>query len=95
MVKFDFHISLHRDTIVQITNKMQYIDLFIIIYYSQSALPISGDVFAHHQKHLTVFTVSVSLHPRCCRLVSLVNTTRYFKYSQVLLMMGENIPRNL
>jgi len=24
-----------------------------------------------------------------------VNTTRYFKYSQVLLMMGENIARNM
>jgi len=24
-----------------------------------------------------------------------VNTTRYCKYCQVLLMMGENIPRNM
>jgi hypothetical protein len=46
------------------------------------ALHVSGNVFAHHQKHLTVFTVSGS-------------TTRYCKYNQVLLMMGENIARNM
>jgi hypothetical protein len=28
------------------------------MYYSLSALLVSGDVFAHHQEHLTVFTVS-------------------------------------
>ena len=39
-----------------------------LIYYSKSALHVSGDVFAHHQEHLTVFTVSGSVHPRCCRL---------------------------
>ena len=27
-------------------------------------------VFAHHQEHLTVLTVSGSVHPSCCRLVS-------------------------
>jgi hypothetical protein len=26
-----------------------------------------GDIFAHHQKHLIVFTVSGSIHPGCCR----------------------------
>ena len=29
-----------------------------------------GDVCAEHQEHLTVFTVSGSVHPSCCRLVS-------------------------
>ena len=29
-----------------------------LIYYSYSALYVSGDVFAHHQEHLTVFTAS-------------------------------------
>jgi len=38
--------------------------------YSKSALHVSGDVFARHQEHLTVFTVSGSVHPGCCRLVS-------------------------
>jgi len=28
-----------------------------------------GDVFAHHQEHLTVFTASGNIHQCCCRLV--------------------------
>jgi len=43
--------------------------LYRLIYYSKSALRVSGYVFAHHQEHLTVFTVSGSVHPSCCRLV--------------------------
>ena len=69
-----------------------------IIYYSKSALHVSGDIFAHHQEHLTVFTVSGSIQPSCCRLqpaATWLNTTRNCKYSQVLLMMGENIARNM
>jgi hypothetical protein len=78
--------------------------LYGLIYYSKSVLHVAGDVFAHHQEHLTVFTVSGSVNPSCCRLVShsgnqpaatWVNTTRYCKYSQVLLMMSENIDRNM
>jgi len=41
-----------------------------LIYYSKSALHVSGDVFAHHQEHVTVFTVTGSVHHWCCRLVS-------------------------
>jgi hypothetical protein len=44
--------------------------LYRLIYYSKSALHVSGDVIAHHQEHLTVFTVSDSADPSCCRLVS-------------------------
>ena len=44
--------------------------LYRLIYYSKSAVHVSGYVFAHHQKHLTVFTVSGSVHPSCCWLVS-------------------------
>jgi hypothetical protein len=114
--------------------------LYKLIYYSKLALRVSGDVFSHHQEQLTVFTVSGSVHPSCCRLVSWmsrnceqlymframflfiirstwlylqylvvftqvaagwqpaatwVNTTIYCKYSQVLLMMGVNIARNM
>jgi hypothetical protein len=54
-------------SIMKVTNKMQ---LYRLIYISLSALHVSGDVFAHHQGHLTVFTVSGSVHPGCCRLVS-------------------------
>jgi hypothetical protein len=42
--------------------------LYRLSYYSKSALHVSGDVFAHHQEHLTVFTVSGIVHPSCCRL---------------------------
>jgi hypothetical protein len=44
--------------------------LYRLICYSKSALRVSGDVFAHHQEHLTVFTVSGSVHPSCCRLAT-------------------------
>jgi len=57
--------------------------LYRLIYYPKSAQHVSGDIFAHHQEHLTVFTVSG------------VNITRYCKYSQVRLMMGENIAQNM
>jgi hypothetical protein len=68
--------------------------LYRLIYYSKSAVHVSGDVFTHHQEHLTVFTVSGSAHPSCCQhqlAATWMNTTRYCKYSQVLQMMGENI----
>jgi hypothetical protein len=78
--------------------------LYRLIYYSWSGLHVPGDVFAHHHEHLTVFTVSRSIHPSGYRLVSWlswnsvatwVNTTRYCKYSQVLPMIGKNIARNM
>jgi hypothetical protein len=82
--------------------------------YSKSALHVSVNVFAHHQEHLTIFTVSGSVHVSnstgtACAIavtpvrqlpshvldIADVNTTRYCKYSQVLLMMGENIAQNM
>jgi hypothetical protein len=73
--------------------------LYRLIYYSKSALHVLGDVFAHHQEHLTVFAVSGSVHTSCCRhqtAATWVNTIIYCKYSQVLLMMmGEIIARNM
>jgi hypothetical protein len=36
-----------------------------------------------------------SIHPRHQQVATLVNTTWYCKYSQVFLMMGENIARNM
>ena len=70
--------------------------LYRLIYYSKSAVHVSGDVFAHHQENVTIFTVSGSVQPSCCQpAATWVNTTRYCKYSQVLLMMGENIARNM
>jgi hypothetical protein len=98
---FDVRESVHRDTIAYMTKQDA---LYRLIYYSKSALHVPGDVFANHQGHLTVFTVSGSVHPSCCRLVfrmghqpaaTLVNTNIICKYSQVVLMMGENITRNM
>jgi hypothetical protein len=55
--------------IMKVTNKMQ---LYRLIYFSLSSLHVSGDIFAHHQEQLIVLTVSGSIHPGCCRLVSWV-----------------------
>jgi hypothetical protein len=74
--KLDVHESVHRDTTMKITNKMHCADL---IYYSMSALHVSGDVFAHHQEHLTVFTVSGSVHPSCCRLPADSNLGEHYQ----------------
>jgi hypothetical protein len=54
--------------IFDIYENNQQDDLYRLIYYSMSAVHVSGDVLAHHQEHLTVFTVSGSVHPSCCRL---------------------------
>jgi hypothetical protein len=62
-----FHFHRVGFKVMKVTNKMQ---LYRLIYYSKSALHVSGKVFAHHQEHLTVFTVSGSVHPSSCRLVS-------------------------
>jgi hypothetical protein len=73
---FDVHESMHRHTIMNITNKMQ-LHRFIYFFYL-SALHVSGDVSTHFQEHLTVFTVFGSIHPSCCRLVpaaTWMNTT--------------------
>jgi hypothetical protein len=55
---------------VKITNKLH---IYRLIYYSKSALNVSGDIFANHQEHLSVFTVSDSVHPSCCRLMYWIN----------------------
>jgi hypothetical protein len=60
---FDVHKSVHRDT----TENNQQYTLYRLINYSELAVYVSGDDFAHHQKHLTLFTVSGSVHPSCCR----------------------------
>jgi len=63
----DVHESVHRGMFMNTTKEMQP---YRLIYYSKSALHVSGYVFVHYQEHLTVFTVSGSVHPSCCRLVS-------------------------
>jgi len=43
--------DFHWGFLMKVTNKMQ---LCRLIYFSLSALHVSGDVFAHHQEHLTI-----------------------------------------
>jgi hypothetical protein len=76
LYKLDVRESVHRDTIMKVTNKMQ---LYRLIYFTLSALHVSGDVFAHHQEHLTVFTVSGSVHPSCCRLAAGSNLGEHYQ----------------
>ena len=59
-IRFDVHKIGPCDMITKVTNKMQ---LYKLIYYSKSTLHVSGDVFAHHQEHLTVFTSSGRIQP--------------------------------
>jgi len=58
----DLHVdeSVHHDIVMKVTNKKQ---LYRLIYFSLSVLHVLGDVFAHYRQHLTVFTVSGSIHP--------------------------------
>ena len=71
-------------------------DATILFYLLYSALHVSGDVFAHYQEHITVNTASGNVH-RCCfwPAATSVDVTRSCSYSDMLLMMGENIARNM
>jgi hypothetical protein len=62
----DVHESVHRDINMNTTNEMQ---LYRFLCYFCSAKHVSGDVFAHHQEPLTVFTASGNIHQCRCRLV--------------------------
>jgi len=74
--KLDVHESVHRDTIMKVTNKMQ---LYRLIYFSWSALHASGDSPAYHQEYLTVFIASGSIHASCCRLAAGSNLREYYQ----------------
>ena len=65
-----WNLSETLDNFMDVTNEMQ---LYRLIYYSRSPLHVSGDVFAYHQAHLTIFTVSGSIHSSGYRLVSWLN----------------------
>ena len=62
----DVHEPVHVDTTIKTAKQNA---LYRLIYYSMTALLVSGDVFAHHREHLTVFTVSGSVHPYSCILL--------------------------
>jgi hypothetical protein len=48
--------KLSRDVIVN--DDQQAAAIFGLFICSKSALHVSGNVFAHHQEHVTVFTAS-------------------------------------
>jgi hypothetical protein len=73
------------------------------LFYLETALHISGGTIIHHQEHKQLYlqqlvfvaplllSAAIASHSAA----TWVNTTRYCKDSQVLLMMGENIARNM
>jgi hypothetical protein len=68
------------------------------MYYSKSALHVSGDVFAHPQKtcpHLQYLVVLTQVAAGWQPAATWVNTIKYCEYIQVLLMMGENVARKM
>ena len=74
--KIDLAVCSVATLIMKVTNTMQ---LYRLIYFSLLALHVSGDVFAHHQEHLTIFTVFGSIHPGCCRLAAGSNLREYYQ----------------
>ena len=54
--KLDVHKSVHRDTIIKETNKMQ---LYRLIYFSLSALHVSDSSSVHHHEFSTIHTAMV------------------------------------
>jgi len=67
LVRLCRHYGCDEIIIMNTTNEMQ---LYRLIYYSQSALHFSGDVFAYNQEHLTVLAASGNVHQCRCWLVS-------------------------
>ena len=62
------NLILHQDKRIffYLYENNQQDALYRLIYYSKSALHVSGDVFAHHQEHLTVFTVPDTVNTVKC-----------------------------
>ena len=57
--------------------RCNYFGLFIC---TQSVPHVSGNVFAHHQEHLTVSTASDIVHLCCCRPVSWTRWNSFYLY---------------
>jgi len=62
MVKFDIHMSVHRNIIPSYSQQnATFLDLFI----SKDVLHVSGGSSAHHQEHTTVQTASGNVNQYC------------------------------
>jgi len=67
-----------------------------IIYYSLIALHVSNDIFAHHQEHENCTTASgITYVCRCQLAATYVCNTRSCNTVLMLLVMSENIVRNM
>ena len=89
---FDIHGSVHQYVLTKMTNKMQ---LCRIIYCSLTALHVLSDIFAHNQEHLNCiysfwYYSRMSLPAAAgSDIREAVNTVK------ILLIMSENIARNM
>jgi len=63
-MKFPFfkYYEPQQHSYILVNDDQQDAIIFGLFIYSQWALHVSGDVFAHHQEHLTVFTASDIVH---------------------------------
>ena len=71
---YDIYLTIRSSVFCYANNQQDA--LYRLIYYSKSALHVSGDVFARHQEHLLYLQYLGSVHPSCCRLVSPRDTSR-------------------
>ena len=68
----------------------------LLFHYSLTAQHVSSDIFAHHQEHLNSITASgITQVCRCQLAATYVCNTRSCNTVQMLLMMKENIARNM
>jgi hypothetical protein len=66
------------------------------IYYSVAALRVSSDIFAHHREHVNCITAFGITHVCRCQLAATyMCNTRSCNTVYMLLMMCENVPRNM
>jgi len=85
-------------TVYYIYENNQQDALYRLTYYSKSALHVSGDVFAQHQEHLTVFAVSGSIHQSSYRLVSWLSWNCFVRWNETRCcpqIFLENITRTI
>jgi hypothetical protein len=67
--------STFRQVLLQITSygiividDQQDATILVNLFIPNQLIHVSGDVFARHREHLTVFTSSDTVHRYCCRL---------------------------
>jgi hypothetical protein len=93
------HLTFVYPCIVSIIVNDDQQDATILAYlFIPNQLYMFWAVFTHHQEHLTVFPADrtdLPSYPWRRPVAVSVDNMRSCKYSQVLLMMGEDIVRNM